>query len=102
MSKKLGLALLLAVGFASSQAHAFELFAQVVVQPNFTSAEACNTVAPVVIYCQVTTYGQLQNGEWINAFNNVPLVPGECAYAYNYANAPFFFINGHAQAFCSF
>jgi hypothetical protein len=71
-----------------------------VVQPGMTSAEVCNTVAPTVITCEIISYGQLQNGAWVNTINTVPVFPGQCGYAYNYANPPFFFINGYGQANC--
>jgi hypothetical protein len=55
-----------------------------------------------LIYCEGRVYGQLQTRQWIYAWVRNWIAPGSYQYAYVYANAPFYFINGYSEIYCRY
>lgn len=86
----------------AQNAMAFEMYANALVTPNVVTATACNSDYDSVIVCRVTATGMLNTGVPIYSTATVILAPGQCGNAYVYANYPYAFINGAANANCSF
>ena len=94
-------ALLILITCSFAQAM-FQIEAAVAVNPNVVQAEACNYGYNAPIICRTTAYGMLPNGMYINAWTNIYLAPGQCDYAYVYANSGYYFVNGYATSYCEF
>lgn len=86
----------------SQNVMAFDLYASALVSPNVVTANACNSDYDSVIVCNVTATGMLNTGVPIFATATLMIPPGQCRNAYVYANFPFGFINGAANAECQF
>ncbi len=79
---------------------AFPMQGIVHVTPNEVSVQFCNEACDYVLTCQAQATGWLNTGYPISAGGMLSLPPGQCAYAYVYANYPFYFVNGQGMANC--
>jgi len=89
------------VAFNSTPASAFQVFGNVQVTQNYASGQFCNQWNGPV-YCSVNTTGIMQTGQYVYAYANMFLAPGQCDYAYVYANYPYYFVNANASGNCEF
>ena len=82
-----------------SNAQAFPVYAQAVVNPFQVAGQLTNTgIQP--LFCSIRVQGLRNDGisQW--AFSNVAVYPGMSGFAYAYTSAPFIFVNGQAFADC--
>jgi hypothetical protein len=85
---------------AASAAQAYEVTVQAFVAPNVVTAQACNLEANTTVACTVNAIGYLNAGFPIYGTATLVLTPGACDYAYVYATAPYYFVNGMATGNC--
>ncbi len=83
-----------------SSAQAFLVDPVVTVTPAVVEATVCNNFAPVPVLCEITSYGLLNTGIWVNASAVFTILPGACDASYVYATPPFYFISGNGVANC--
>lgn len=98
--KVFSLALALYITSPAGKAEAVMVSGDAFVTPNSVQATFCNNGYDVPLRCHAKAVGQLNTGLWIHAFTDLYLAPGQCEYAYVYANYPFFFINGSGVGNC--
>ena len=77
-----------------------EIPGSVQISPNNVVVQFCNNESDTTLDCQANVIGYLNNGGSLTECGDITLAPGRCAYAYVYANYPFFFVGGEGSANC--
>ncbi len=98
MFKKLSFVFIFSV--ISSFSLAFPVRGHLQVTPNRVVVQFCNTTCAEVLECSANVTGILQTGYPVSFEGSLTLPPGQCGYAYVYANYPYYFVNGEGYADC--